>query len=258
MPASQDLIRRGWHFCNQFTRIGFENGLRCFQEAAEQGGADFRAFQAISNSYLLPGSFLIRSSRENHRRFRKSYSCAVALCGLTPELRLDYAYSRSIFELNSGDAEAELLSFQTRETGDRGPVRKVESGKRPRGEWMKRFPPIREGEAAGSLLAPLAFAMSQDLNPMRGTQPRQARDLAGHRQAAQQSCRSGASSNCYRRPSRIRVRAAGTTRVDGQFSASAYLPIMCTELFSFSWHTYSSSSRPGRQWTVLLVVHGCE
>ena len=33
-------------------------------------------------------------------------------------------------------------------------------------------------------------------------------------------------------------------------------PIMCTELFSFSWQTYSSSSRPGRQRTVLRAVQG--
>src|SRR5438128_2703451 len=35
IPESEDLIRTGWHFRNQFTRTGFENALRCFEQAAQ-------------------------------------------------------------------------------------------------------------------------------------------------------------------------------------------------------------------------------
>lgn len=167
VPASDDLIRRGWHFCNLFTRIGFEKGLRCFQEAAEQGGADFRAFQAISNAYLLLGSFLIRPPRENHRGFRKAHARAVALCGLTPELRLDYAFSRFIFELNTADAEAELLSLQREKPEIADLYVRLSLVQAAAGRLDEALCTIRQAEAADALLAPLAF-VSTTLHLFRG------------------------------------------------------------------------------------------
>src|ERR1700722_6043818 len=44
IPQSEVLIRRGWHFWNQYTQRGYDHALRCFQEAAGQDSADFRAW----------------------------------------------------------------------------------------------------------------------------------------------------------------------------------------------------------------------
>lgn len=167
MPASGDRIRRGWHFCNQFTRVGFEKGLRCFQEAAEQGSGDFRAFQAISNAYLLLGSFLIRPPRQNHRGFRDAHSRAVALCGMTPELRLDRAYSRFIFELNPGEAEAELLALQREKPEIADLYVRLSLVQAAAGRVDEALATIRHAEAADALLAPLAF-VSTTLHLFRG------------------------------------------------------------------------------------------
>ena len=41
MHSSDDLIRRGWHFRNQYTRLGFENALRCFHQATDEDYSDF-------------------------------------------------------------------------------------------------------------------------------------------------------------------------------------------------------------------------
>jgi DNA-binding winged helix-turn-helix (wHTH) protein len=112
MPASENLIRTGWHFWNQYTRLGFENALRCFQQAAGDDSADFRAFEAISNTYLMMASCMIRPPRENHSGFLEAHNRAVALCGLTPELELDRAYALYIFEQKVEGAEAALLELQ--------------------------------------------------------------------------------------------------------------------------------------------------
>jgi DNA-binding winged helix-turn-helix (wHTH) protein len=109
IPSSEDLLRTGWHFSNQYTCSGMEEALRCFQQAAHNDGADFRAFEAISNTRLMMGSFLYGSPRENYRGFLEAHQRAVALCGLTPDLRLDRAYALYIFEQKLGEAEAELI-----------------------------------------------------------------------------------------------------------------------------------------------------
>ena len=112
IPQSEVLIRRGWHFWNQCSQTGYENALRCFQEAAAADGADFRAFEGISNTYLMLAGFLMRAPRDIHGPFLEAQKRAVELCGLTPELRLDRAFARYVFERNFAEAESELLAIQ--------------------------------------------------------------------------------------------------------------------------------------------------
>ena len=112
IPETEALMRRGWHFWNQCSLAGYENALRCFQEAAAADGADFRAFEGISSTYLMLAGFLMQSPRDIHGPFLEAQERAVALCGLTPELRLDRAFARFVFERNVANAEAELLAIQ--------------------------------------------------------------------------------------------------------------------------------------------------
>jgi DNA-binding winged helix-turn-helix (wHTH) protein len=117
MPKSEEVIRRGWQFWNQYTRAGFENALKCFQQAAENDAGDFRAFAAISSTYLMLACFLLRDPCEIRGAFLESHSRAVALGGLTPELRLDRAFGLYVFEQKIAEAEAELLAVR-RELSD--------------------------------------------------------------------------------------------------------------------------------------------
>jgi DNA-binding winged helix-turn-helix (wHTH) protein/tetratricopeptide (TPR) repeat protein len=112
IPQSEALIRQGWHYWNLCTPVGYENALRCFGEAAAADGADFRAFEGISNTYMMLAGFLMRAPRDIHRPFLEAHERAVALCGATPELRLDRAFARYIFERNVSQAESELLAIQ--------------------------------------------------------------------------------------------------------------------------------------------------
>lgn len=112
IPQSEVLIRRGWHFWNQCTLAGYDNALRCFQEAAAADGADFRAFEGISSTYLMLAGFLMRPPRDIFRPFLEAHRRAVALCGLTPELRIDRGFARFVFERNVAGAESELLAIE--------------------------------------------------------------------------------------------------------------------------------------------------
>ena len=111
IPETEALVRRGWHFWNQCSLAGYDNALRCFQEAAAADGADFRAFEGISSTYLMLAGFLLRAPRDIHGPFLEAQKRAVALCGLTPELRLDRAFAKFVFERNVAEAEAELLAI---------------------------------------------------------------------------------------------------------------------------------------------------
>ena len=102
IPESEDMIRRGWHFWNLHTRMGYENALKYFQQAAENDAGDFRAFAAISSTYLMLASFLMRAPGEIHGAFLEAHNRAVGLCGMTPELRLDRAFGLYIFEEQTG------------------------------------------------------------------------------------------------------------------------------------------------------------
>lgn len=112
IPKSEDLVRKGWHFWNRRTREGFEKAVACFQDAALADGTDFRAYEGMCASYLLLGTYGMRQPREVYKLFLDAYSRAVALCGLTPELRAHFAHGLHIFERKFDEAEAEFLEVQ--------------------------------------------------------------------------------------------------------------------------------------------------
>jgi DNA-binding winged helix-turn-helix (wHTH) protein/Tfp pilus assembly protein PilF len=111
IPKSDDLIRRGWHFWNQYTRAGFGSALNCFQQAAELDSADFRAFEGISSTYLMLAGFEMCAPRDIHTAFFEANHRAEALAGrLTPEVRLDRAFALCLFEKRMVESEAEALA----------------------------------------------------------------------------------------------------------------------------------------------------
>ncbi|HTB20896.1 MAG TPA: winged helix-turn-helix domain-containing protein [Bryobacteraceae bacterium] len=112
IPQSEVLIRRGWHFWNQYSRVGYENALRCFEEAAQYDSADFRAWEGISSTYLMLASFVMRAPRDLHQPFLDAHGHTVAICGLTWQLRLDSAYARFVFDHDFVGAEGEMLQLQ--------------------------------------------------------------------------------------------------------------------------------------------------
>ncbi len=112
VPKSEEVIRRGWHFWSQYTRAGYENALKCFQQAAKNNPSDFRAFAAIASTYLMLAGFLMRTPGEIHGAFLEAHKRAVALGGMTPELRLDHAFGLYVFEQKVAEAEAELLAVR--------------------------------------------------------------------------------------------------------------------------------------------------
>lgn len=109
VPHSEDLIRNGWHHWQRHTREGFEKGLFCFKKAAQESSSDFQAYEGISRCYLMLGTFAMRAPREMYAAFLDAHERAVALGGLTPELRGDRAQGLHVFELRFEEAESELL-----------------------------------------------------------------------------------------------------------------------------------------------------
>ena len=112
IPQSEVLIRRGWHYWNQYNRVGYENALRCFEEAELLDGADFRAVEGISSTYLMLASFVMRAPRDLARRFWEAHERAVQLCGPTWELRLNAAYAKFVFNHNLNQAEREMQELR--------------------------------------------------------------------------------------------------------------------------------------------------
>jgi len=112
VPKSEELSRKGWHCLSRHTREGFERALECFEQAARENSADFRAFEGISSCYLLLGMYGMRPPREMYRGFLDAHQRAVRLGGLTPELRASHACGLHIFERKFAEAEAELLQVQ--------------------------------------------------------------------------------------------------------------------------------------------------
>ncbi len=108
IPTSEELVRKGWHFWSRRTREGFERGIECFEEAAAQCPSDFQAQHGLSVCYLMLATFGMRHPREMFPLFLAAHERAVALGGLTPELRCDRAYALLIFERRAAEAEAEL------------------------------------------------------------------------------------------------------------------------------------------------------
>ncbi len=109
VPRSDELVRKGWHFWNQRTREGLERAVDTFERAAEECPSDFRAFEGLSSSYLTLATFGMRPPNEVYPGFLEAHDRAVALCGLTPELRCNRAHGMHMFEQKYVEAEAEHL-----------------------------------------------------------------------------------------------------------------------------------------------------
>lgn len=108
IPKSETFIRLGWHFLNLRSRDGVERALECFQHAAAEAPRDGRAFEGQSACYLMQGSFGIRAGTEMYPRFLEAHERAVALVGLTPELRCNQAHARHLYLRCLDEAEADF------------------------------------------------------------------------------------------------------------------------------------------------------
>ncbi len=111
IPESEDLLRIGQHYHNQFTRTGFEKALACFQQAAKRNGTDFRPWEAIATVHLMLGTFLLGDPRIHYRRFLEAHKRGVDLGGATIESKSNLGFARFIFEGNPALAETELLAL---------------------------------------------------------------------------------------------------------------------------------------------------
>jgi tetratricopeptide (TPR) repeat protein len=108
IPKSDTLIRLGWHFLNQRSRDGFERALECFEHAAAEAPRDHRAFEGQSACYLMLGSFGMRAGRDIFPPFLDAHQRAVALVGLTPALRCNYAHAVHMYRRRLDEADAEF------------------------------------------------------------------------------------------------------------------------------------------------------
>lgn len=108
LPASEERIRRGWHFWNRRTREGFERAIESFEQAARECSADVRAFEGLSVSYLSLATFGMRPPRDMYPAFLAAHERAVALGGLAPELRCNRAHGLHVFERRFDEAESEF------------------------------------------------------------------------------------------------------------------------------------------------------
>ena len=108
-PRSDDLIKMGWHFWNRRTREGFARALECFERAARENDSDPRAYEGIATSWLMPATYGMRAPREVYPEFLRAWNRAVALGGLTPDVRALHGHALHMFERKFREAEAELL-----------------------------------------------------------------------------------------------------------------------------------------------------
>lgn len=107
VPHSEDLIRRGWHFWNQHTREGFEEGLACFRLAAADNAGGARAQEGIASCCLMLAALGMKAPRDMHPGFADAHRQAAELSGgLTPELRCDAAHALHVFEARYDEAES--------------------------------------------------------------------------------------------------------------------------------------------------------
>jgi DNA-binding winged helix-turn-helix (wHTH) protein len=107
-PRSDELIKTGWHFWNRRTREGFEKALATFEQAARENDADPRAYEGIAISWLMPATYGMRAPREVYPKYKAAYQRAVALGGLTPDLRGLHGHALHMFERRLPEAEVEL------------------------------------------------------------------------------------------------------------------------------------------------------
>jgi DNA-binding winged helix-turn-helix (wHTH) protein/Flp pilus assembly protein TadD len=109
VPRGEDLIQKGWHLWERRTREGLEKALACFEQAGQEDGADFRAFEGASLSYLLLCTYGMRRPNEMYPKFLEAHRRAVALGGLTASLRSNRGHALHICERNLEEAETELM-----------------------------------------------------------------------------------------------------------------------------------------------------
>ena len=147
----------GRHFANQFTPSGFENALRCFQQVTQMDGADFRAFEGVSSTYLALGAFLARDPRSLWRGFIEAHERAVALRSFTPELRTDYAYALYIFRRDLAAAEAGLLEVRRERPASADVCVRLAMVYASLGRLAEALDFTKQAHAADELLAPLTF-----------------------------------------------------------------------------------------------------
>jgi DNA-binding winged helix-turn-helix (wHTH) protein len=109
LPTSEELIRKGWHFWNRRTREGAELAISCFDSAAADCPGDFRAYDGLSECYLMLAVFGMQAPMDVYPKFLEAHERAVALGGLRPELRCNRAHGLHLFERRFSEAETELL-----------------------------------------------------------------------------------------------------------------------------------------------------
>jgi DNA-binding winged helix-turn-helix (wHTH) protein len=108
VPKSDELVRKGWHFYARRTREGFEHAIDCFEQAAGQCPSDCRTLEGLSASYLALAIFGMRPPHGMYGLFLEAHDRAIALGGLTPELRCSRAQGLHMFERRFAEAEAEF------------------------------------------------------------------------------------------------------------------------------------------------------
>jgi tetratricopeptide (TPR) repeat protein len=156
IPRSEELIKRGRHFASRHTGEGFDKAICCFLRAAEEDPSDFRAYEGLSSALLMLATWGMRSPNEAYCKFLDSHSHAVALRGITPELRADRAHGLHVFERKFAEAEYELLQARNEEPNLAAIQVRLAMLYISRGRF----------EEAGAALAPLASA--DPLNPVFG------------------------------------------------------------------------------------------
>jgi DNA-binding winged helix-turn-helix (wHTH) protein len=109
VPGGEDLIKKGWHLWERRTREGLEQALDCFEQAAREDSADFRAFEGLSLCYLILCTYSMRPPKDMYPKFLEAHARAVALEGLTPALRSNRGHALHICERDFSGAERDLL-----------------------------------------------------------------------------------------------------------------------------------------------------
>ena len=108
VPASEELVRTGWHYWNRRTRDGADRAIDCFKRAAQECATDFRAFEGLSTCYLMLATFGMRAPSDVYGEFLDAHARAVDAGGLRPELRCNRAHGLHMFEHRLEDAEVEF------------------------------------------------------------------------------------------------------------------------------------------------------
>lgn len=108
-PRSDELIKTGWHFWSRRTREGFEKALEAFEEAAQENASDPRAYEGIAISWLMPATYGMRAPREVYPKYLANFQRAVALGGMTSDLRGMHGHALHMYERRLTEAEAELI-----------------------------------------------------------------------------------------------------------------------------------------------------